>query len=122
MSRKAQIRRAAFVLAALAATSSSIVLADDNSMSRLTGDSYAFFNNLDYNPGKFNTAKAPASEGDSAVAKAGKDTVKDTGKAEKDRTVFDVTSPTGIREIEKKHGHDIGGMLIDAVLARLARR
>jgi len=33
-----------------------------------------------------------------------------------------VTSPTGIREIEKKHGHDIGGMLIDSVLARLARR
>jgi len=86
MSRKAQIRRAAFVLAALAATSSSIVLADDNSMSRLTGDSYAFFNNLDYNPGKFNTAKAPANEGDSAVAKAGKDTGKDPGKAEKGRT------------------------------------
>jgi glutathione synthase len=37
-------------------------------------------------------------------------------------TEINVTSPTGIREIEKKHGHDIGGMLIDAVLARLARR
>ena len=60
--------------------------ADDSSMSVLTGDSYAFFNNLDYNPGKFNTAKAPANEGDSAVAKAGKDTDKDPGKAEKGRT------------------------------------
>jgi glutathione synthase len=37
-------------------------------------------------------------------------------------TEINVTSPTGIREIEAKHGHDIGGMLIDAVLARLARR
>jgi glutathione synthase len=37
-------------------------------------------------------------------------------------TEINVTSPTGIREIEAQHGHDIGGMLIDAVLARLARR
>jgi glutathione synthase len=37
-------------------------------------------------------------------------------------TEINVTSPTGIREIEKMHGHDVGGMLIDAVLARLARR
>ena len=91
MSRKAAIRRAAFAVAALAVTSSSLVFADDNSMSRLTGDSYAFFNNLDYNPGKFNTAKAPANEGDSAVAKAGKDVGgkdagKDTGRAGKGRT------------------------------------
>ena len=31
-------------------------------------------------------------------------------------TEINVTSPTGIRELEAKHGHDIGGMLIDAVL------
>jgi glutathione synthase len=37
-------------------------------------------------------------------------------------TEINVTSPTGIREIESRHGHDIGGMLIDAVLSRLARR
>jgi glutathione synthase len=37
-------------------------------------------------------------------------------------TEINVTSPTGIREIEKMHGHDIGGMLIDAILARLPRR
>jgi glutathione synthase len=37
-------------------------------------------------------------------------------------TEINVTSPTGIREIEARHGHDVGGMLIDAVLARLARR
>ena len=82
MSRKAALRGIAFALAALATTSSKLVLADDNSMSRLTGDSYAFFNNLDYNPGKFNTAKAPATEGDTGVAKAGKDTGKDVGKVE----------------------------------------
>jgi glutathione synthase len=37
-------------------------------------------------------------------------------------TEINVTSPTGIREIEKMHGHDIGGMLVDKVLARLGRR
>jgi glutathione synthase len=37
-------------------------------------------------------------------------------------TEINVTSPTGIREIEARHGHDVGGMLVDAVLARLARR
>ncbi len=35
-------------------------------------------------------------------------------------TEINVTSPTGIREIEKMHGHDVGAMLIDAVLKRLA--
>ena len=37
-------------------------------------------------------------------------------------TEINVTSPTGIREIESMRGHDIGGQLIDAVLERLARR
>ncbi len=37
-------------------------------------------------------------------------------------TEINVTSPTGIRELEKMHGHDIGGQLVDAVLARLPRR
>jgi glutathione synthase len=37
-------------------------------------------------------------------------------------TEINVTSPTGIREIEKKHGHDVGGLLIEAVLKRLPRR
>ena len=36
--------------------------ADDSSMSRLTGDSYAFFNNLDYHLGGFNTARAPQAD------------------------------------------------------------
>lgn len=37
-------------------------------------------------------------------------------------TEINVTSPTGIREIDKAHGTDIGGLLIDAVLRRLDRR
>jgi glutathione synthase len=37
-------------------------------------------------------------------------------------TEINVTSPTGIREIDKNHGHDVGGTLVDAVLGRLARR
>jgi glutathione synthase len=37
-------------------------------------------------------------------------------------TEINVTSPTGIREIQKMHGHDVGGMLVDAVLGRLGRR
>jgi glutathione synthase len=37
-------------------------------------------------------------------------------------TEINVTSPTGIRELNKKHAVDIGGMLIDAVLKRLGLR
>lgn len=37
-------------------------------------------------------------------------------------TEINVTSPTGIRELEKQHGGDIAGRFIDAVLARLPRR
>jgi len=36
-------------------------------------------------------------------------------------TEINVTSPTGIRELEAAHGHDIAGALIDAVLTRVAR-
>ena len=45
----------------------SFAFADDSSMSALTGDSYAFFNNLDYHPGRFNTARAPAAQERNAV-------------------------------------------------------
>ena len=36
-------------------------------------------------------------------------------------TEINVTSPTGIRELETQYGHDIAGSVIDAVLARIAR-
>jgi hypothetical protein len=71
MSRKQlSLSRSLVVVAALALTASSVAFADDSSMSRLTGDSYAYFNNLDYNPGKFNTARAPRTEEKNAVAKS----------------------------------------------------
>lgn len=37
-------------------------------------------------------------------------------------TEINVTSPTGIRELDKQFGLDIGGMLIDAILRRLKAR
>jgi len=57
--RQASIKKSLGVAAALAVVASGAAFADDNSMSRWTGDSYAHFNNLDYNPGRFNTARAP---------------------------------------------------------------
>jgi len=55
--------RTARAMAAITlALGASLAFADDNSMSPLTGGSYAYFNGLDYNPGHFNTkrvAKAP---------------------------------------------------------------
>ena len=36
-------------------------------------------------------------------------------------TEINVTSPTGIRELNKKHGVDIGGMLMDAIIKTLRR-
>ena len=59
---QAFLRRTALVLTATAALAAShFASADDSSMSMLTGDSYAYFNNLDYSLGTFNVAKgAPA--------------------------------------------------------------
>jgi glutathione synthase len=36
-------------------------------------------------------------------------------------TEINVTSPTGIRELEARYGEDIAGRFIDTVLARMAR-
>ena len=57
-----------YVAATLALGLSGAALADDNSMSRWTGDSYAHFNNLDYNPGHFNIARKSTGVDTSAVA------------------------------------------------------
>src|SRR6478736_746435 len=70
MSRKPFCTRNTLVAVAIAALSGTgTAFADDGSMSRLTGDSYAFFNNLDYSLGKFNTPRAPHAEARDAVAK-----------------------------------------------------
>jgi len=55
------VRKLKIAAAALALCASGAAFADDSSVSMWTGDSYAFFNNLDYNPGRFNTARAPQS-------------------------------------------------------------
>src|SRR6186713_3171537 len=69
MSRIHACRPAAFALA-LGLAASGAALADDSSMSRLTGDSYAYFNNLDYHAGGFNTPRAPQGDQPAGVAKA----------------------------------------------------
>jgi hypothetical protein len=49
-------------VATLILGASGAAFADDNSMSVLTGDSYAYFNNLDYSAGHFNIARAPQAQ------------------------------------------------------------
>lgn len=54
------------IAAAALTLCASAALADDNSMSVLTGESYAYFNHLDYSAGRFNVAHAPQG-GDTAM-------------------------------------------------------
>lgn len=69
MFSKLQFARGSIVAAAaLALTASGVAFADDSSIARLTGDSYAFFNNLDYSLGKFNTERTPRAQ-DGTLAK-----------------------------------------------------
>ena len=69
MFRKLQFARGSMVAAAaLALTASGAASADDSSIARMTGDSYAFFNTLDYSPGKFNTERTPRAQ-DGTLAK-----------------------------------------------------
>jgi hypothetical protein len=63
-------RKPRAVVAALALTVCGVAFADDNSMSRWTGDSYAYFNDLDYSPGHFNVARAPRGDDQTVVAKS----------------------------------------------------
>jgi len=69
MNGRNKVSYARSVVAIALALGASAAFADDSSMSVLTGDSYAFFNRLDYNPGKFNTARATtaAPERDTAM-------------------------------------------------------
>ena len=56
------------IAAAALSLCASAALADDNSMSVLTGESYAYFNHLDYSPGRFNVAHAPQAGADAMQA------------------------------------------------------
>lgn len=51
-----------FAVVAVALGASGIALADDNGMSPLTGESYAYFHGLDYIPGGFNVAATHSSQ------------------------------------------------------------
>lgn len=71
MSRKQlSLGKSLVLVAAAALTASGVAIADDSSISMWTGDSYAYFNNLDYSAGKFNTARAPRTEEQKALAKS----------------------------------------------------
>jgi hypothetical protein len=71
---RTKLRAARAITALSLALGASLALADDNSMSPLTGDSYAFFNGLDYNPGHFNTRRVAKSPERDTVVKTPQDT------------------------------------------------
>jgi hypothetical protein len=71
MFRKPQsVRNAVLAAATLALAASGVAFADDSSIARLTGDSYAYFNNMDYSPGKFNVERAPRTQDASTLAES----------------------------------------------------
>jgi hypothetical protein len=76
------------IVATLALGASGIVLADDNSMSQWTGESYAYFHNLDNTPGKFNTARVEAGRDEAPVATMPR-------KSRTDKPVMLATRPSG---------------------------
>jgi len=67
MNRKSLTTRL-IATAVFALASSGAAFADDSSMNILTGDSYAYFNNLDFNLARQNTARAPAAQEQTRVA------------------------------------------------------
>jgi hypothetical protein len=69
MKRKLVIRHMQLIAATALALGTSAAFADDNSMSVLTGESYAYFNHLDYTLGKFNMARAAEAQGRDAVVR-----------------------------------------------------
>jgi len=68
MSRKHSHFPVRLAVATLILAASGAAVADDNSMSVLTGDSYAYFNNLDYSARHFNVARAPQAQPQDPVA------------------------------------------------------
>jgi hypothetical protein len=70
MARKQKWTRGSLVAAVALAATSGVAFADDSSMSMWTGDSYAYFNNLDYGLGKFNVARTSPGSDASTVAKS----------------------------------------------------
>jgi hypothetical protein len=68
MARKQLWMNGSIALVGALALTAGAAFADDSSMSMWTGDSYAYFNQMDNHPGSFNTARAPhAAEHDAVV-------------------------------------------------------
>lgn len=84
-------RRNQLMAAAGLALVSSVALADDSSMSVLTGDSYAYFNNLDYSAGHFNVARASQAQPQDPVA-----TMPKREPARTERPIMLAAPPKGI--------------------------
>jgi hypothetical protein len=78
-------------VATLALGASCAAFADDNSMSVLTGDSYAYFNDLDYRAGHFNIARAPVVQPPDPVA-----TMPKRDPAQAERRILLAAPPKGI--------------------------
>jgi len=78
-------------VATLALGATGAAFADDNSMSVLTGDSYAYFNNLEYRAGHFNVARAPEAQAQESLA-----TTPKREPAQIDRPIMLATPPRGI--------------------------
>jgi hypothetical protein len=71
---RTKLRAARAITALSLALGASLALADDNSMSPLTGDSYAYFNGLDYHAGGFNTRRLAAARQPDTVVKIPQET------------------------------------------------
>ena len=78
-------------VATLVLGASSAAFADDNGMSVLTGDSYAYFNNLDYSAGHFNVARASQAQPRDPVA-----TMPKREPARAERPIMLAAPPKGI--------------------------
>jgi hypothetical protein len=98
MSRNQPFRSTSLAIAAaIALGASGAAVADDNSMSIWTGDSYAHFNDLDYRAGSFNVARAPMPRD----AKAGATAQRDDGAgrhAGMPKRLYDALRPAPARD------------------------
>jgi hypothetical protein len=81
-------------VATLILGASGAAFADDNSMSVLTGDSYAYFNNLDYSAGHFNMARASQAQPQDPVA-----TVPKREPARAERPIMLAAPPRGVTQV-----------------------
>lgn len=89
MNRKSFLASSLVAATALSIGAAGAALADDSSMSMYTGDSYAFFNGLDYGLGKFNVAHGGHMDVPMAVVKSPA-----AAPAQKERRNLLATRPT----------------------------